>query len=292
MGRIQKSAWFLNFFFFQQQQRFDSRVIGVYLVLSTHYRCSGTVAEVRWSFPYTQRWWGYIWSRVQFWACCSERHLAPGESPVKGYKGDEGTGGSGGSHLCVQIPEGRVRGRWSQTLQCCPMTGQRQWAETEAHKVSSNLQETRCFFFFFFLTGTVCLERLWILLSVGDLEKLWCWPSLSRCPYLCRCCSDCVFPGTACCFWTFLCPGLWLCLPLPPSLRNHLHTFPGVEFLPSQTLSSTLASGKPWSCRQWSRKREHGCLESYQRRTGRTGRLKSFLAARKLGVERSQLMML
>lgn len=197
-----------------------------------------------------------------------------------------------GSYQCVQIPEGRVQGRWSQTLQCCPMTGQEavgtNW-NTETHKVSSNLQET---FFFFSYWHSLPREVVDSPVSLGDLEKLWCWPSLSRCPYLCRCYPDCVFPGTACPLWTFLCLGLWLCLPLPPSLRSHLHTFPGVEFLPSQTLPSALASGKPWSCRQRSRKKEHVCLESYQRRTGRTGRLKSFLAARKWGVERSQLMLL
>lgn len=77
----------------------------------------------------------------------------------------------GGSYLCMQIPEGRVQGRWSQTLQCCPMTGQEavgtNW-NTETHKVSSNLQET---FFFFLLTGTICLERLWILLSLLEILR-------------------------------------------------------------------------------------------------------------------------
>lgn len=77
----------------------------------------------------------------------------------------------GGSYQCVQTPEGRVQGRWSQTLQCCPMAGQEavgtNW-NTETHKVSSNLQET---FFFFFLTGTVCLERLWILPSLLEILR-------------------------------------------------------------------------------------------------------------------------
>lgn len=288
-GENSKVCLNLNFFFFQQQQQHsDSRVIGVYLLLSTHYPCSDTVAEVRWFFTYTP----HLESCVQLWACYCERHLAPAESPVKGHKGDEGTWRRRGDliYVCKYL-KGGCKEDGARLFSVALWQDKRQWAWTETQK-HIRFPPTFRKLFFFSYWHSLPREVVDSPVSLGDLEKLWCWPSLSRCPYLCRCYSDCVFPGTACPFWTFLCLGLWLCLPLPPSLRSHLHTFPGVEFLPSQTLPSALASGKPWSCRQRSRKKEHVCLESYQRRTGRTGRLKSFLAARKWGVERSQLMLL
>lgn len=58
--------------------------------------------------------------------------------------------------------------------------------------------------------------------------------------------SDHVFPGTACHFWPFLCLSLWLCLLLPQPPRNRLHVFPGLGFLPSQTLPRLVLLWQTW----------------------------------------------
>lgn len=87
---------------------------------------------------------------------------------------------SGGSYLYIEIPEGRVQSRWSQT----PFTGaqgqdKRQWAQTEVLKDLSEHQEA-----VFYCKGDQRLEQVASgscnIPYLGDINKLiWSWPGLA-----------------------------------------------------------------------------------------------------------------